>query len=227
MAVELMPAIREALGLMPTDCTYVPRDVTRRITTMMAMQTAAITVGAQAVNTWNVYTAEAAVTPAPTPTGPYTEPTEEMIRKAKIGNLNRSGVNMRKGPSTNYDLVDTGISNGTEVTVYAKDGQWYFLKVNRTGRYGYIYAEYITLEDEEATPTKKPTEEPAIRLSQGDVNGDGLVSAADAAMVLRYDAGLMDLSDPQQDAADMDGDGQVTSMDAKAILKYVAGRLAR
>ena len=45
MAVELMPAIREALGLMPTDCTYVPRDVTRRITTMMAMQTAAITVG--------------------------------------------------------------------------------------------------------------------------------------------------------------------------------------
>ena len=85
------------------------------------------------------------------------------------------------------------------------------------------------MEDDEpdATPTKKPTEEPAVCLSQGDVNGDGLVSAADAALVLRYDAGLIDLSDPKLEAADMDGDGQVTSLDAKAILKYVAGRLAR
>ena len=59
------------------------------------------------------------------------------------------------------------------------------------------------------------------------MNADGLVSAADAALVLRYDAGLMDLSKAQLEAADMDGDGQVTSLDAKAILKYVAGRLAR
>lgn len=168
-------------------------------------------------------------TPAPTPAGPYTEPTEEMIRKAVIGTLVKSGVNMRKGPSTDYDLVDSGLKSGTEVTVYLKDGDWYFLRVNRSGKYGYIYRDYVVLEDDgpTATPTKKPTEEPSIRLSQGDVNGDGLVSAADAALVLRYDAGLIDLSDPKLEAADMDGDGQVTSLDAKAILKYVAGRLAR
>ena len=168
-------------------------------------------------------------TPVPTPTGPYTEPTEEMIRKAVIGKLGKSGVNMRKGPSTDYDLVDSGLKSGTELTVYLKDGDWYFLKVNRSGKYGYIYKDYVVLENDEpdATPTKKPTEEPAIRLSQGDVNADGLVSAADAALVLRYDAGLMDLSKAKLEAADMDGDGQVTSLDAKAILKYVAGRLAR
>ena len=168
-------------------------------------------------------------TPVPTPTGPYTEPTEEMIRKAVIGKLVKSGVNMRKGPSTDYDLVDSGLKSGTELTVYLKDGDWYFLKVNRSGKYGYIYKDYVVLENDEpdATPTKKPTEEPAIRLSQGDVNADGLVSAADAALVLRYDAGLMDLSKAKLEAADMDGDGQVTSLDAKAILKYVAGRLAR
>ena len=168
-------------------------------------------------------------TPMPTPTGPYTEPTEEMIRKAVIGKLVKSGVNMRKGPSTDYDLVDSGLKSGTELTVYLKDGDWYFLKVNRSGKYGYIYKDYVVLENDEpdATPTKKPTEEPAIRLSQGDVNADGLVSAADAALVLRYDAGLMDLSKAKLEAADMDGDGQVTSLDAKAILKYVAGRLAR
>ncbi len=168
-------------------------------------------------------------TPVPTPTGPYTEPTEEMIRKAVIGKLVKSGVNMRKGPSTDYDLVDSGLKSGTELTVYLKDGDWYFLKVNRSGKYGYIYKDYVVLENDEpdATPTKKPTEEPAIRLSQGDVNADGLVSAADAALVLRYDAGLIDLSKARLEAADMDGDGQVTSLDAKAILKYVAGRLAR
>ena len=168
-------------------------------------------------------------TPVPAPTGPYTEPTEEMIRKAVIGKLVKSGVNMRKGPSTDYDLVDSGLKSGTELTVYLKDGDWYFLKVNRSGKYGYIYKDYVVLENDEpdATPTKKPTEEPAIRLSQGDVNADGLVSAADAALVLRYDAGLMDLSKAKLEAADMDGDGQVTSLDAKAILKYVAGRLAR
>ena len=152
-----------------------------------------------------------------------------MIRKAVIGKLVKSGVNMRKGPSTDYDLVDSGLKSGTELTVYLKDGDWYFLKVNRSGKYGYIYKDYVVLENDEpdATPTKKPTEEPAIRLSQGDVNADGLVSAADAALVLRYDAGLIDLSKAKLEAADMDGDGQVTSLDAKAILKYVAGRLAR
>ena len=59
------------------------------------------------------------------------------------------------------------------------------------------------------------------------MNGDGLVSAADAALVLRYDAGWVTLSDAQLRAADMDGDDQVTDVDAKAILRYVAMRLAR
>ena len=62
---------------------------------------------------------------------------------------------------------------------------------------------------------------------KGDVNGDGLVSAADAALVIRYDAGRIDLSDAQLKAADMDGDDQVTTMDAKAILRYVASRMIR
>jgi hypothetical protein len=156
-----------------------------------------------------------------------------MIENAVKGKLIRSGVNMRKGPSTKYGLADSGLKSGTVVTVYAEDGDWYFLRVDKTGKYGYIYSEYVELdeefEDDEPTPkpTKKPTEEPAIRLSQGDVNGDGLVSAADAAMILRYDMGLIDLSDAQLKAADMDGDGEVTDMDARALLRYVAGRLAR
>ena len=167
-------------------------------------------------------------TPTPTPTGPYTEPTERMIYNAVDGVLTKSGVNMRKGPSTKYGLVDSNLKSGLQLTVYAKDGDWYFLRVDKTGKYGYIHEDYVSLDDDdEPTPTKKATSEPAIRLSQGDVNGDGLVSAADAALILRYDAGIIDLSDAPLEAADMDGDDQVTSVDAKTLLRYVANRLAR
>ena len=171
-------------------------------------------------------------TAEPTPKGPLTEPTKAMIRNAVKGRLVTGGVNMRKGPSTKYGLVDSKLKKGTALTIYAEDGDWYFLRVDSTGKYGYISGEFVEiLDDDDDDPTPKPTakatEEPAIRLSQGDVNGDGLVSAADAALVLRYDAGRIDLSDAQLRAADMDGDDQVTSADAKAILRYVAMRLAR
>ena len=153
-----------------------------------------------------------------------------MIKNAVDGVLTASGVNMRKGPGTSYGLADSNLKKGTELTIYLKDGEWYFVKVDSTGRYGYIYEDYVEVYDEDYVtpkPTKKPTEEPAIRLSKGDVNGDGLVSAADAALILRYDAGVIKLDDAPLEAADWDGDGEVTDMDAKAILKYVAGRLAR
>ena len=171
-------------------------------------------------------------TPSPTPSGPPKEPTQEMIDKAVKGKLIKSGVNMREGPSTSYNLVDSGLKSGTVVTVYGSYGSFYFLRVDSTKKYGYISKQFIRLDtddddDDEPEPTKKATAEPAIRLSQGDVNGDGLVSAADAALVIRYDAGRIDLSDAQLKAADMDGDDQVTTMDAKAILRYVASRMIR
>ena len=178
-----------------------------------------------------IYKSYVELEPEPTPSGPYTEPTKKMIENAVDGILVKSGVNMRKGPGTNYGLVDSNLKSGTQLTVYLHDGDWYFLKVDKTGKYGYIYEDYVELDDVEPTAkaTKKPAEddEPSVYLSQGDVNGDGLISAADVALILRYDAGLIDLSDAQLAAADMDGDDQVTSMDAKSLLKYVTNRLAR
>lgn len=167
-------------------------------------------------------------TPKPTPTGPYTEPTWDMIENAVDGVLIANNVNMRKGPGTEYGLADSGLKSGMDVTVYLKQGDWYFLRVNKTGKYGYIYAEFVELDDDdEPTPTKKPTQEPAIRLDKGDVNGDGLLSAADAALILRYVADIIDLEDFRLKAADWDGDGQVTELDAKSILREVARRALR
>lgn len=57
----------------------------------------------------------------------------------------------------------------------------------------------------------------------GDVNGDGRVSAADAAEILRYDAGLIKLDAEEKAAADANGDGRVSAADAAEILKKDAG----
>jgi len=55
----------------------------------------------------------------------------------------------------------------------------------------------------------------------GDLNGDGSVTSADAALLRRYIAGVsvsIDLN-----AADIDRDGSVTSTDAALLSRYVVG----
>jgi len=56
----------------------------------------------------------------------------------------------------------------------------------------------------------------------GDVDCSGTVNAVDAALLLQFDARLVD-SVPCADAADAYADGQVDSLDALAILVYNAG----
>lgn len=73
------------------------------------------------------------------------EPTAEMIAGAAEGKLIKSGVNMRQGPSTSTTKVATGLKSGTKVTVYAEDGDFYFLLVNETKKYGYIDKRFIKL----------------------------------------------------------------------------------
>ena len=72
-----------------------------------------------------------------------------------------------------------------------------------------------------ATPTSTPT--PVIE--PGDVNGDGDISAIDAALILQFDAGLLD-SLPYPGSADVNGDGNVNSIDAALVLQFTAGLLS-
>ena len=55
----------------------------------------------------------------------------------------------------------------------------------------------------------------------GDVNRDGVVTAADAVIALEIAAG----SRPNDPAADVDGDGVVTSLDVLMILQAAAGQI--
>ena len=97
-------------------------------------------------------TPDPAATDTPAPTAVLSddpnallEPTAEMIAGAAEGKLIKSGVNMRQGPSTNTSIVATGLKSGTKLTVYAEDGDFYFLLVNETKKYGYIAKKFVKL----------------------------------------------------------------------------------
>lgn len=63
-------------------------------------------------------------------------------------------------------------------------------------------------------------------VATGDVTGDGIVDAADAVMIQRYDAGLINLTTQQLQAADVTGDGMVDAADAVRIQRYDAGLIS-
>jgi len=58
---------------------------------------------------------------------------------------------------------------------------------------------------------------------KGDANGDLAANNLDATMMLKYDAGLVELDVAEKTAADFNGDGKVNNLDAVMILKYDAG----
>jgi len=60
---------------------------------------------------------------------------------------------------------------------------------------------------------------------KGDVDMDGWVDNTDAGLILKYDAGLSDISAADLSAADANEDGAVDNTDASMILKYDAGIL--
>ena len=57
----------------------------------------------------------------------------------------------------------------------------------------------------------------------GDANCDGVITSADAAMVLRAIVGLSDLSMRGALNADVDGDLEITAEDAATILRFIVG----
>ncbi len=66
---------------------------------------------------------------------------------------------------------------------------------------------------------------PVLALSQGDINGDGNISASDYLMLKRYVLGSVDLSSSQKSRGDMDGDGDVDKIDYIRLKRTVLGTL--
>lgn len=57
----------------------------------------------------------------------------------------------------------------------------------------------------------------------GDVNEDGEVNLADAALILRYALGIHQFTDTQLLAADINSDGEINASDAALLLRIVMG----
>ncbi len=60
-------------------------------------------------------------------------------------------------------------------------------------------------------------------LKVGDVDGNGVIAATDARMILQHVAGIVTLTEDQASRADVDGKGTITAVDARMILRIVAG----
>lgn len=86
--------------------------------------------------------AEPEETPVETPeTTPINQPEENTDLSFTKGYINSSSVNVRKGPSTDTEIVTTLILN-TGVTITAQTGDWY--KVTYGDYTGYIYKPLIS-----------------------------------------------------------------------------------
>jgi parallel beta-helix repeat protein len=72
-------------------------------------------------------------------------------------------------------------------------------------------------------PLMSPWREPQ---THGDLNGDGKITPADAAITLRIAAGSRPCNPTTLAAADVSGDGRVTSLDALMILQAAAGNMS-
>ena len=87
-----------------------------------------------------------------------------------------------------------------------------------TGNLFDLDTDSLTTQNPENT-TEHPDE---MHIGMGDVDGDGIVTAADARQILRRAARLITFTMEQDARADVDKDGKVTAADARIVLRVAA-----
>lgn len=87
-----------------------------------------------------------------------------------------------------------------------------------TGNLFDLDTDSLTTQNPENT-TEHPDE---MHIGMGDVDGDGVITAADARQILRRAAKLIKFTMEQDARADVDSDGKVTAADARIVLRVAA-----
>ena len=65
----------------------------------------------------------------------------QMAASGKV--INANSLNVRKGPSTSFDIIGT-LNGGDKVNIVGKSNNWY--KIEYNGTYGYVSGSYIELD---------------------------------------------------------------------------------
>lgn len=107
--------------------------------------------------------------------------------------------------------VRATLNGGEEVEVLFEEGDFLFIRTESLT--GYIQKDAVIYQ--------------SITNLRGDVNGDGKIDSADSGLILRYDIGLLTLTDNQIMLADINSDGKVDSADAGLILRFDAGLISK
>lgn len=127
------------------------------------------------------------------------------------------GNGMTVEGETTITVPAHGTYDGKLTFTLDDDVKEYFDGVYTNGNFFEGYVEFAP--DETNTGNAIPTVQGVL----GDVNGDGKVTAADAAEILRAVVGLTELDEMQALLADVNLDGNVTAADASFILRCVVG----
>ena len=130
---------------------------------------------------------------------------------------NGAAVQLAGAVAVKIPVPDT--MNGEQCAVYREEADGTKVILNAVYRDGYMVFMTETLGNFVLTNT-------TLSVALGDVNGDGMIDAADAVMIQRYDSGLTTLTEEQLSAADVNGDGLVDAADAVKIQRYDAGLIA-
>ena len=124
------------------------------------------------------------------------------------------------GNNTTAKLVTDSKGTVTISTVGLEPGTYYLATLGGWTSGGAVSASGSTTSGGEAGPAifKLVVNEYEGKL--GDVNGDGVISANDATIIMRYVARLN--SEINESVADVNGDGIISANDATQIKRYVA-----
>lgn len=111
-----------------------------------------------------------------------------------------------QGSGSNHK-VRTTLNKNDNVEVLFEDGDFVFVRTDKIT--GYVLRSSVSYENPESL--------------LGDINGDGVADAGDAGMILRYDVGLISLTEEQIKKGDVNGDNVTDAGDAGVILRKDAG----
>ena len=119
-----------------------------------------------------VPTATPVVTPSPSPgmANDVRMPTKEQEAAAVDGELLNSGVALRKGPDSGYEIVDK-YTAGTKLKIFDTYQEYYFCQVVSDGCYGYIATKFVSRQDLLPGEAPTPVPESGAHLVNGVVTG--------------------------------------------------------